>query len=125
MPLKIIKTIIFVTTLLSSNSALFAGEADVENVRITAMGENRFRIDVTVRHADTGWDHYANRWDVLDENGTVLGERILAHPHENEQPFTRSLTLEIPENVRSVTLRANDSVHELGGKEMHVAVPDR
>ncbi len=102
---------------------LSAGEVDVENVRIVAMGENSFRLDVTLRHADEGWDHYADRWDVLDQSGNVLGSRILAHPHVNEQPFTRSLTLQIPPQIKSVTIRANDSVHKLGGKEMKIDVP--
>lgn len=100
-----------------------AGEADVVDVRIEAMGEGRYRIDTTVLHADAGWDHYANRWDVLAPDGTVLGSRVLAHPHDNEQPFTRSLTLQIPKGITEVTIRANDSVHELGGKEISVAVP--
>jgi len=100
-----------------------SGEADVVGVNIEAMGEGRYRIDTSILHADTGWDHYADRWDVVAPDGTVLGSRVLAHPHENEQPFTRSLTLQIPAGITEVTIRANDSVHELGGKEMTVAVP--
>ncbi len=100
-----------------------AGEADVVEGSITAMGDGRFRINATVLHADTGWDHYANRWDVLAPDGEVLGVRELAHPHENEQPFTRSLTLEIPDSIESVTLQANDSVHGLGGKTLELQIP--
>lgn len=100
-----------------------AGEADVVDGRITALGENRYRIDATVLHADEGWDHYANRWDVLAEDGRVLGSRELAHPHENEQPFTRSLTLSLPEGTTLVRLQANDSVHGLGGKILELTVP--
>ena len=98
--------------ILSSTS--WAGEADVVDGAITALGDGRFRVDATVRHDDTGWDHYANRWDVLAPDGTILGSRVLAHPHENEQPFTRSLTLDIPADVAEITLQANDSVHDLG-----------
>lgn len=100
-----------------------AGEADVVDVVIKKTSGGEFRIDATLLHDDNGWDHYANRWDVVAPDGTVLGSRILHHPHDNEQPFTRSLTLAIPANVETVTIRANDSVHELGGKEMQVAVP--
>ena len=107
--------------ILSSTS--WAGEADVVGGAITALGDGRFRVDATVRHDDTGWDHYANRWDVLAPDGTILGSRVLAHPHENEQPFTRSLTLEIPADVTEITLQANDSVHELGGETFTLAVP--
>ncbi len=57
-------------------------------------------------------------------DGSVLGTRVLLHPHETEQPFTRSLgVVKIPEAVRQVTLRAHDRVHGYGGKEVTVALP--
>ena len=52
-----------------------AGEADVEAVDITQNGDV-FSFSVTVRHNDHGWDHYANRWDIVTLDGDVLGERI-------------------------------------------------
>ncbi|MBX2837855.1 MAG: hypothetical protein KTR35_13430 [Gammaproteobacteria bacterium] len=116
------KVLIISVSLLFS-SVLLAGEADVVDVKITSMGDGKFRIDATLKHADTGWDHYANRWDVVAPDGTVLGSRVLAHPHVEEQPFTRSLTLEIPESINTITIAANDSIHELGGKTMEVSVP--
>ena len=108
---------------LGGAAALHAGEADVVDGAVTALGDGRYRIDATVLHADEGWDHYADRWDVLAPDGRVLGVRELAHPHENEQPFTRSLTLEIPADVTRVTLRANDSVHGTGGATLELEVP--
>lgn len=105
------------------SSQLFAGEADVVGDSITSLGDGRYRVKATVKHADSGWDHYANRWDVLAPDGSVLGVRELLHPHENEQPFTRSLTLEIPAGIKVVTLRANDSVHGLGGVTFQLTVP--
>ena len=107
----------------SSFSPARAGKADVVDAVVTALGDGRYRIDATVRHDDTGWDHYADRWDVLAPDGTLLGSRELAHPHENEQPFTRSLTLEIPAGTERVTLRANDSVHGGGGASVELDVP--
>ena len=57
-------------------------------------------------------------------DGAVLGTRVLVHPHKTEQPFTRSLGgVKIPENVAEVTLRAHDSVHGYGGKEVTVELP--
>jgi hypothetical protein len=101
-----------------------AGDADVIEAAISAAGDSRFRIDATVAHADTGWDHYADRWDVLTEDGTLLGTRTLHHPHETEQPFTRSLTLEIPADVLRVVIRAGDSVHgDAGGQTVTIDVP--
>ena len=66
-----------------------------------------WRIAVTLRHPDTGWDHYADGWEVLAPDGTRLGFRELAHPHVNEQPFTRSLSgVAIPDAIRQITIRA-------------------
>jgi hypothetical protein len=44
-----------------------------------------------VRHEDVGWQHYADRWEVLASGGEVLATRVLAHPHVDEQPFVRNL----------------------------------
>ena len=79
-----------------------------------ADGETRFyNVSATIRHADTGWDHYCNRFEVLDAaTGRSLGERVLAHPHEDEQPFTRMLyRMPVPPGVTRVRVRAHDSVH--------------
>ena len=58
---------------------------------------------------------------MLAPDGTVLGTRVLLHPHETEQPFIRALGgVKIPENVAEVTLRAHDRVHGYGGKEVTV-----
>ena len=103
-------------------TSLYAGEADVIDVEIIALGGEQYRVNTTVKHADAGWDHYANRWDVLAPDGTLLGSRELGHPHDNEQPFTRSLTLSIPTSINSVTIQAHDSVHGLGGKTIEIDV---
>jgi len=101
-----------------------AGEADVVGVEIQKQGNGSYRFDVTVRHADEGWDHYADKWVVTDTDGTVLGERVLVHPHVNEQPFTRSLSsVTIPNGTDTVIIKAHDSVHNWGGKVIEVAVP--
>ena len=100
-----------------------AGEADVVGVEVSKGGGGSYRFDVTVAHGDEGWDHYADAWDVVAPDGSVLGTRVLAHPHENEQPFTRSTTVTIPEGISEVTLRAKDSVHDYGGAEMTVTLP--
>ena len=112
--------------LLLAAAAAHAGEADVERVDISATGQNTFRFNVTVRHADEGWKHYADKWDVVAPDGTVLGTRTLYHPHVDEQPFTRSLSgVTIPESIGKVTIRAHDSVHKYGGKTVTMAVPGR
>jgi len=101
-----------------------AGDAAIKEVDIKSLGDRMYQVSVTLLHGDTGWDHYANRWDVLDEEGNVLGSRVLAHPHVNEQPFTRSLRLEIPATVKVVTIVAADSVHGDNEETVDVEVPD-
>lgn len=94
----------------------WAGEADVLSATAERDGGGTWSVSATIRHADTGWDHYADRFDVLDADGNVLGSRTLFHPHVDEQPFTRSLNgLAIPEGIDTITVRAHDSVHGLGG----------
>ncbi len=95
----------------------YAGPADVLKVDVKSAGPDRFQFFVTVRHDDGGWDHYADKWDVVAPDGTVLATRILHHPHVKEQPFTRSLGgVMIPDGIFTVTVRAHDSVHGYGGK---------
>lgn len=114
--------IVAVVTVQASGAT--AGEADVVDVRARAEGEGRWRFDVSVEHADAGWDHYADRWEVLDLEGRVLGTRVLLHPHDDEQPFTRSLGgVKIPPGVDKVRLRAHDSVHGFGGIEAEIELP--
>ncbi len=108
-----------------ANTAV-AGEADVMKVAVTESAPGTFRFNVSVRHDDEGWDHYANLWQVVGPDGGVLGERVLLHPHDTEQPFTRSLGgVAIPAEIKSVIIRAGDSVHDFGGKEMSVDLPGR
>jgi len=105
-------------------SGASAGEADVIAAKAVLQQEGTYRFDVTVSHADTGWEHYADAFEVLDMNGNVLGTRTLVHPHVDEQPFTRSLLgVVIPKGVKQVTIRAHDSVHEYGGREIVLTLP--
>jgi hypothetical protein len=96
----------------------FAGKADVLEVGIHCTQAGLCEIDVTVQHDDENWDHYADRWELLTETGGEIAVRELAHPHVDEQPFTRSLkNVRIPEGVNELRVRAHDSVHGYGGKE--------
>jgi hypothetical protein len=101
-----------------------AGEADV--VAATAECAARVcRFSVSVRHADEGWQHYADRYEVLAPDGGVLATRVLRHPHVAEQPVTRDLEgVVIPAGVARVRVRAHDGVHEYGGAEATVEIPD-
>lgn len=105
-------------------AAAQAGEADVVAAEAAREGDGTWRFEVTVRHADEGWDHYADRWQVETPQGRVLGTRVLLHPHEAEQPFTRSLGgVVIPSEVTEVVIRAHDSMHGDGGRTFRLTLP--
>lgn len=109
-------------------SALVSGASvagDVEIVDATAKeGAGGWTFSVTLKHGDTGWDHYADLWEVYTPEGELLGKRVLAHPHVNEQPFTRSLSgVQIPDDITSVIIRARDSVHGVSPQEFRLELP--
>jgi hypothetical protein len=54
-----------------------AGEVTVKDAKATQSADGTWRFDVTLAHGDTGWDHYADRWEVLSPAGEVLGTRVL------------------------------------------------
>ena len=103
-----------------------ADAARVENVTVRAETGGTYSFAVTIRHGDTGWSHYADKFDVLTRDGKVLGTRVLYHPHVNEQPFTRSLgRVQVPLGVTEVIVRAHDKVHGDGKKTFTVKLPPR
>ena len=80
-----------------------------------------WNISVTLKHKDSGWNHYANAWQVVDEKNQLLGKRVLLHPHVNEQPFTRSLySVKIPADVKVIFIEATDLVHGLSSDRLRI-----
>jgi hypothetical protein len=116
--------LVVLATFLWLPGPLGAGEADVLTVDLIETAERVYTFSVTVQHADEGWDHYADRWEIVAPDGQVLATRVLLHPHVDEQPFTRSLgNVAIPQGIDTVEVRAHDSVHGLGGTTVAVALP--
>lgn len=102
----------------------FADPPVIEEVNAIRQGET-WRFDVTLSHPDSGWDHYADGWRVLDADGNELGMRVLAHPHENEQPFTRSLDgVKIPDRITIVRIEARCNIDGWTG-ELTETEPER
>ena len=98
-----------------------SGEVDILGADFRSEGGDRWSVAVTLRHADTGWDHYADAWRVVDGDGKVLGERVLLHPHVDEQPFERSLNgVRITPATRVVHVEAQDTVHGVSPNRLEV-----
>ena len=90
---------------------LLAGPAFAEAPEITTVKLTGDMFDVTLLHPDTGWDHYADGWEILAMDGTSLGYRKLHHPHKNKQPFTRSLGgVSLPAGTKRVQVRSHCNV---------------
>lgn len=97
------------TLALGSSPAARADTPVVEAVEAHHPGMD-WTFDVTLSHPDTGWDHYADGWEVLDAAGNRLGYRELMHPHVHEQPFTRALRgVMLADGVREVFIRTRCS----------------
>jgi uncharacterized protein YceK len=112
----------------TGNPGAFSADANVLFVRAQQAADTTWTFEVTVEHPDTGWDNYADGWNVVLPDGTVVKPqddaaftRLLLHPHETEQPFTRSQSkLVIPAEIATVTVRAHDLVDGYGGREVVV-----
>lgn len=101
----------------------FADPAEVVGVQATP-GADGWRFDVTLRHADTGWDDYADGWRIELPDGTILGTRELLHPHVEEQPFTRSLSrVKVPAGSEEVAVRSRTSIDGWSDEAMSVMLP--
>ena len=100
------------------SSELDLSEANVVGVEFEER-DGAQQFDVTLHHDDDGEDGYANWWQVETLDGTQLGRRELTHPHD-EQPFERSKTIEIPDNVTCIVVRGHDQTHDYGGRAVVV-----
>ena len=91
--------------------------AHVLGATFTQTAADTYTVSATVRHDDKGWDDYADAFQVKGE-GVENGLRELLHPHDEEQPFTRSQS-----GVGAsgeVWLEARTNVAGSGGSKIYV-----
>tara|TARA_R110002072_G_scaffold99701_2_gene219297 strand:+ start:953 stop:1345 length:393 start_codon:yes stop_codon:yes gene_type:complete len=100
--------------------------AQVTGVLATQKADGSWCFGTSVRHNDQGWQHYADDWQVLDPDGNQIAFRLLGHPHDNEQPFTRSkCNISVPSELSKVIVRAKCNKHGYGGKPFVVNLKSR
>ena len=109
---KVLKALPACLLMLAASNTALAGDVQIVAAEFRSSGGGVWQVNVTLKHADSGWGHYADDWRVVDGEGNVLGDRVLYHPHEDEQPFTRGLGgVKVPEGMSTVYIEAHDKVH--------------
>lgn len=95
---------------------------DVEIVKVVLTSHNGiWNAEVTLKHDDTGWEHYADAWRLVDQNGNEIARRTLHHPHVNEQPFTRTLNhISIAAKDKIIFIMAHDKKHGWSSNRVRV-----
>ena len=88
--------------------------ADV--LSVSASGSSgAYTFAVTLRSPDTGCEQYADWWEVLTPQGSLIYRRILVHSHVDEQPFTRSGGPVEVDDTTEVVVRAHMNEAGYGG----------
>ncbi len=108
-------------------SICLAGMAAADPAEIVGAearpGASGWTVTVTLRHGDTGWGDYADGWRLLTREGEVIATRALAHPHVNEQPFTRSLPgIDLPKG-RAVFVESSTTATGWSGERLRLPIP--
>ena len=111
----------FLLVIALASGQVQASPSDILKVVFSKRSGGSWSVDVTIRHADTGWNHYTNVWVVETLQGKELSRRVLFHPHEDEQPFTRSDSVKIPKGVTKVRVRAGEKP---GGMSSNTVIVD-
>ena len=98
--------------LLALSHSSKANDINILAAAIIHQSHDEYLVNVKLEHHDTGWQHYADEWRLVDNKGNILGSRVLQHPHVHEQPFTRSLSnVKISSELEAVYIEAHDKVH--------------
>ncbi len=98
---------IIIIFILCFNVTVYAHPPQIIKAQAQLKSNQLFDVAVTIRHADTGWDHYVKEWVIIADGERQLAKRIFYHPHVNEQPSTRySRDVFIPKDAKRVTIHA-------------------
>lgn len=95
--------------------------ADVIAVQATGKPGD-YTFSVAVSSPDSGCVRYADWWEVVQPDGTLVFRRVLGHSHIDEQPFTRSGGPVVVEADDEVIVRAHMNTDGYGGIAMRGTV---
>ena len=90
---------------------------------VKTSGDNgSYQFQVTLRSPDKGCAQYADWWEVVRGDGTLVYRRVLGHSHVDEQPFTRSGGPVAITAEEVVVVRAHMNPGGYGGQAMRGSV---
>lgn len=90
-----------------NNENLSSEKAVSDVISVVVNGDpNAYEFSIEIHSPDTGCEQYADWWEVLSKDGSLIYRRILVHSHVNEQPFVRS--------GKPVQIEANEVVYVRG-----------
>ena len=97
---------------------------DVVDVDAQRAGDGTWTFAVTLSSPYDTPARYADAWRIRSADGAEYGVRELAHDHQNEQPFTRSLSgVELPDSVTTVIVEGRDQRNGWGGATVEFHLP--
>lgn len=102
----------FLSFFLFSAVAAYAGEPEIAGVDVEKHND-LYTITVGVKHADEGWNHYVDKWIVRSQDGRVVAERNLNHPHTNaadQNGVYRKLSgIKLPAGSKTIKIEVHDT----------------
>ena len=112
-------------TMAGDTKAIVYGDQFPEVLAVTAVQikDNNWRFNVTLSSTYDTPERYADAWRVLDSQGNELGIRVLGHGHGNEQPFTRSGTIDVPDGSSTVFVEGRDQANGWSGQRFKFELP--
>jgi hypothetical protein len=99
--------------------------ADVQIKRDSSDQAGIYHIRVTIEHQDTGWDDYVEAWEITSPEGELLGVRPFFEPELDDTKTVTALAgVVIPEDIRTITIRARIHPTGIEGEPVQVQIPD-
>jgi tetratricopeptide (TPR) repeat protein len=92
----------------SSTPSLIDGPA-VLAVEVDPKGSEAYEVSVSIQSPDIDCDRHTDWWEVLSEEGILLGRKIIDAPQDIEHPFTTQETINISDPNQVVIVRAHFS----------------
>ncbi|MGI9419445.1 MAG: hypothetical protein ACR2RA_16585 [Geminicoccaceae bacterium] len=124
LPLLIASALVFGPASLANADDEAARIADVQIKRDNPDQPGIYHIRVTIEHEDTGWDDYVESWEISEPGGKVLGVRPFFEPELERASTVSALAgVVIPEDVKTVTIRARTYPKGLEGDPVEIQIP--